>query len=52
MLERAAFRCYVPRGAYYVMTDISGFGGRDNVSVARHLVEHAGVAACAGVKLL
>src|ERR1700722_9219344 len=26
MLESAGFRCYVPGGAYYIMTDISGFG--------------------------
>src|ERR1700689_2384646 len=25
-LEEAGFRCFPPRGAYYVMTDISAFG--------------------------
>ena len=39
MLESAGFRCYVPGGAYYVMTDISGFGAKDDVSFARDLVE-------------
>src|SRR4051812_42806687 len=26
ILTAAGFRCFLPRGAYYVMTDISGFG--------------------------
>ena len=34
-----ASSCYVPRGAYYIMTDISGFGFPDDVAFARHLVE-------------
>ncbi len=48
MLENAGFRCYRPGGAYYVMTDISGFGATDDVSFARHLVEHFGVAGVPG----
>jgi aminotransferase len=48
MLEAAGFRCYVPGGAYYVMTDIAGFGAVDDVSFARHLVEHFGVAGVPG----
>src|SRR3954471_1581430 len=28
-LQMAGFRCFLPRGAYYVMTDISGFGFPD-----------------------
>jgi len=47
-LEAAGFRTFVPRGAYYVMTDISGFGYPDDVSFARHLVEEGGVAAVPG----
>lgn len=47
MLERAGFRCYLPGGAYYVMTDITGFG-MDDVSFARHMVEHYGVAGVPG----
>src|SRR5580693_3850055 len=31
-LEQAGFRCYRPRGAYYIMTDISDFGFVDDVS--------------------
>jgi aspartate/methionine/tyrosine aminotransferase len=48
MLEKAGFRCYRPGGAYYVMTDISGFGARDDSSFARELVEHYGVAGVPG----
>jgi aminotransferase len=47
-LERAGFRTFRPRGAYYVMTDISGFGHPDDVSFARHLVAEVGVAAVPG----
>jgi len=48
MLENAGFRCYVPGGAYYVMTDIAGFGAEDDISFARDLVEHYGVAGVPG----
>jgi len=48
MLEGAGFRCYVPGGAYYIMTDISGFGAKDDVSFARELVERYGVAGVPG----
>lgn len=48
MLTTAGFRCYVPDGAYYVMTDISAFRARDDYSFARHLVEHLGVAGVPG----
>ena len=45
ILTRAGFRCYIPRGAYYVMTDISEFGFPDDVTFVRHLVTEVGVAA-------
>jgi aminotransferase len=48
MLERAGLRCSVPRGAYYVMTDITGLGWQDDVAFVRHLVEDIGVAAVPG----
>ncbi|MEO8256842.1 MAG: aminotransferase class I/II-fold pyridoxal phosphate-dependent enzyme [Acidobacteriota bacterium] len=48
ILERHHFICYKPFGAYYIMTDISGFGLGDDVEFARHLVEHVGVAAVPG----
>ncbi len=47
-LERAGFRTFLPHGAYYVMTDISGFGFPDDVAFARHLVAEVGVAAVPG----
>jgi aspartate/methionine/tyrosine aminotransferase len=47
-LERAGFRCYRPKGAYYIMTDISGFGNTDDVSFVRQLVKSPGVAAVPG----
>jgi aminotransferase len=47
-LESAGFRPFPPRGAYYVMTDISGFGYPDDVAFARHLVADGGVAAVPG----
>jgi aminotransferase len=47
-LEEAGFRTYRPRGAYYVMTDITGFGYEDDVSFARWLVASVGVAAVPG----
>src|SRR5262249_3634100 len=47
-LESAGFRTFAPRGAYYVMTDISGFGFPDDVTFARHLVSEIGVAAVPG----
>jgi len=48
MLERAGFRCFRPRGAYYIMCDISGFGFKDDVSFAMHLLEKIGVSAVPG----
>jgi aminotransferase len=48
ILRSAGFRCYVPRGAYYIMTDISAFGFQDDVAFARYLVESVGVAAVPG----
>jgi aspartate/methionine/tyrosine aminotransferase len=48
ILESSGFICYRPRGAYYVITDISSFGFADDVSFIRHLIENAGVAAVPG----
>jgi len=47
-LEEAGFRTFMPHGAYYVMTDISGFGFNDDVTFARWLVENVGVAGVPG----
>lgn len=48
ILERAGFRVFRPRGAYYVMTEIDGLGWDDDVAFARHLVEEVGVAVVPG----
>jgi aspartate/methionine/tyrosine aminotransferase len=47
-LEQAGFRCFRPHGAYYIMTDISGFGFPNDVEFARHLVREIGVSAVPG----
>jgi len=47
-LEEAGFRCFRPRGAYYVMTDISAFGYADDVGFTKYLVREIGVAAVPG----
>jgi aspartate/methionine/tyrosine aminotransferase len=47
-LEAAGFKCFRPRGAYYVMTDISGFGFSDDVEFVKYLVKDIGVAAVPG----
>ncbi len=48
MLDAAGFRCFKPGGAYYIMTDISGFGFADDVAFTRHLIEKVGVAPVPG----
>ena len=48
ILQRAGFRTHLPRGAYYVMTEIDGLGWDDDVAFARHLVEQVGVAVVPG----
>ncbi len=47
-LTEAGFRCFRPRGAYYVMTDISAFGFADDVVFTKYLVKEIGVAAVPG----
>ena len=48
ILTNAGFRCFKPRGAYYIMTDISAFGFPDDIAFAKHLVTRIGVAAVPG----
>jgi aminotransferase len=48
ILGRAGFVCYKPRGAYYIMTDVSAFGFPNDVAMARHLVTDVGVASVPG----
>jgi L-glutamine---4-(methylsulfanyl)-2-oxobutanoate aminotransferase len=48
ILSEAGFRCFKPRGAYYIMTDIGAFGFPDDVAFARYFVKDIGVAAVPG----
>ena len=48
ILENVGFRCYLPKGAYYVMCDISVFGFPNDLAFAKYLVEEIGVAAVPG----
>jgi L-glutamine---4-(methylsulfanyl)-2-oxobutanoate aminotransferase len=48
ILTRHHFTCYKPLGAYYIMTDIGGFGFASDVEFARYLVKDVGVAAVPG----
>lgn len=48
ILGDAGFKCFTPRGAYYIMTDISAFGFANDVDFARYLVKEIGVAAVPG----
>jgi len=47
-LVAAGFRAYRPRGAYYIMTEISAFGFASDVEFAKYLVKDIGVAAVPG----
>ena len=47
-LEEAGFRTFRPDGAYYIMTDISGFGFKSDVEFTRHLIRDIGVACVPG----
>jgi aspartate/methionine/tyrosine aminotransferase len=47
-LRQSCFQPYIPRGAYYVMADISEFGFPDDMTFARHMLKTAGVAAVPG----
>jgi aspartate/methionine/tyrosine aminotransferase len=48
ILTASGFKVFKPRGAYYIMTDISGFGFPDDVAFAKFLVEKVGVAVVPG----
>ncbi|HKQ53199.1 MAG TPA: aminotransferase class I/II-fold pyridoxal phosphate-dependent enzyme [Pyrinomonadaceae bacterium] len=48
VLDEAGFRTYRPDGAYYIMTDISGFGFKTDVEFTRHLIREVGVACVPG----
>ncbi len=48
MLERVGIPYFRPEGAYYVLTDISGFDFPNDVKFAEHLVREVGVAVVPG----
>ena len=47
-LAQSGFAPYQPRGAYYIMADVSGFGFADDIAFARDLMERGGVACVPG----
>ncbi|MGZ8848410.1 MAG: pyridoxal phosphate-dependent aminotransferase, partial [Pyrinomonadaceae bacterium] len=47
-LEKAGFKTFRPDGAYYIMTDISAFGFKNDIDVTRHLIREVGVACVPG----
>ncbi len=48
ILEQAGFHPIAPKGAYYVMTDLSDFGFPDDVTFTRWLIREIGVAGVPG----
>jgi aspartate/methionine/tyrosine aminotransferase len=48
VLDEVGFRCFRPRGAYYLMTDISAFGFENDVEFTKYLVKEIGVAVVPG----
>jgi aminotransferase len=47
-LQDAGFKCDAPDGAYYVMTDISNFGFKDDIEFTKFLIREIGVAVVPG----
>jgi aspartate/methionine/tyrosine aminotransferase len=47
-LVESGFKVYIPKGAYYVMTDISNFGFSDDIEFSNYLVREIGVAVVPG----
>ncbi|HEX8250990.1 MAG TPA: aminotransferase class I/II-fold pyridoxal phosphate-dependent enzyme [Pyrinomonadaceae bacterium] len=48
ILQAAGFKCDLPQGAYYVMTDISDFGFESDVEFTKYLIREIGVAVVPG----
>ena len=48
VLQNAGLKCDMPQGAYYVMTDISDFGFKDDVEFTKYLIRDIGVAVVPG----
>jgi aminotransferase len=47
-LKSAGLRCWMPQGAYYIMTDIGELGFRDDFEAADFFLDAVGVAAVPG----
>ncbi|MCD9186034.1 MAG: aminotransferase class I/II-fold pyridoxal phosphate-dependent enzyme [Pyrinomonadaceae bacterium] len=48
VLQENGFKCEMPQGAYYVMTDVSNFGFTDDVEFTKFLIREIGVAVVPG----
>ena len=48
VLQNAGFKCGMPEGAYYVMTDISAFGFDNDIDFTKFLIREIGVAVVPG----
>nr|MBA2605408.1 aminotransferase class I/II-fold pyridoxal phosphate-dependent enzyme [Acidobacteriota bacterium] len=48
VLQDAGFKCDFPDGAYYVMSDISDFGFKDDIEFTKYLIREIGVAVVPG----
>ncbi len=48
VLEEVGFKCFKPDGAYYIITDISGFGFENDIKFTQHLIRELGVAVVPG----
>jgi aminotransferase len=48
VLQENGFKCEMPQGAYYVMTDISDFNFKDDVEFTKYLIREIGVAVVPG----
>ncbi len=48
ILQQNGFKCEMPQGAYYVMTDISDFGFQNDLEFTRFLIREIGVAVVPG----
>lgn len=48
ILQNVGLKCEMPQGAYYVMTDISDFGFKDDVEFTKFLIREIGVAVVPG----
>ncbi len=48
VLQNAGFKCSAPEGAYYIMTDISDFGFKNDIEFTRFLIQEIGVAVVPG----